>query len=53
MYPRYKMPDYDICVKRTKKSDKAKKNKEYNGSYTAKHVRIQEEIQNKKALQNK
>lgn len=42
------MPKYDPPVKRSKKSEKAKKNLEYNGGYTTKHVRIQEQIQNKK-----
>ena len=38
----------DIKVKRNKKSDKAKKNFELNGGKTQKHVRLAEQVKEKK-----
>jgi len=40
----------DIKVKRSKKSDKAKKNFEHNGKFSKKHVRQIEELAAKRAI---
>lgn len=45
------MPNHDeIKVKRSKKSDKEKKNQELNGKFSAKHVRQMEALQEKRAV---
>jgi hypothetical protein len=40
----------DPPIKRSKKSDKAKRTYELNGAYTAKHLRIAEALSEKKTL---
>lgn len=48
-----RMDHFDIKVKRTKKSDKDKKNKEIHGGFSQKHMRLAEKAAGKKGSKAK